>query len=117
MTNLAATASRLLTRYGETVTVNAPDTGGYNPITGAPGDSEPGASYTGKGYPGRYQKSEINGTTIQSGDVRLVLELIASRPQVGWSVTIDSETYRIMDVNPIRRTAEDVIYICQLRAN
>lgn len=117
MTNLAATASRLLSRYGETVTVDAPETGGYNPITGEPGDGEPGASYTGKGYPGRYQKSEINGTTIQSGDIRLVLELLEQRPQVGWYVTVDSVTYRIMDVSPIRRTAADVIYICQLRAN
>ncbi len=117
MSNPAATASRLLTRYGETVTVNAPDTGGYNPITGEPGDSEPGATYTGKGYPGRYQKSEINGTTIQSGDVRLILELLSQRPQVGWTVTVDADTYRIMDVNPIRKTGADVLYICQLRAN
>ena len=117
MSNPAATAARLLTQFGETVTVNAPETGGYNPITGAPGDSEPGASYTAKAYPGRYQKSEINGTTIQSGDVRLILELIAQRPQVGWTVTVDAETYRIMDVSPIRKTGGDVIYICQLRAN
>ena len=117
MSNPAATASRLLTRYGETVTVATPASGGFNPITGAPEPSVPGSTYTGKGYPGRYQKSEINGTIIQSGDVRLVLELIEQRPQVGWSVTVDGVTYRIMDVNPIRKTGADVIYICQLRAN
>lgn len=117
MSNPAATAKRLLTQFGETVTVAAPATGGFNPITGAPESSTPGATYTGKAYPGRYQKSEINGTTIQSGDVRLILELIAARPQVGWYVTVDADTYRVMDVNPIRKTGEDVIYICQLRAN
>jgi hypothetical protein len=117
VSNEAATASRLLTRYGETVTVETPETGGFNPITGEPSDGEPGTIYTGKGYPGRYQKGEVNGTTIQSGDIRLVLELLEQRPQVGWSVTVDSSTYRIMDVNPIRKTGADVIYICQLRSN
>ena len=117
MSNEAATASRLLTRYGETVTIETPETGGFNPITGEPSHGEPGTTYTGKGYPGRYQKSEVNGTTIQSGDIRLVLELIAQRPQVGWTVTVDSGTYRIMDVNPIRKAGADVIYICQLRSN
>lgn len=117
MSNEAATASRLLTRYGETVSVVTPATGGFNPITGAPEPVTPGTTYTGKGYPGRYQKGEVNGTTIQSGDIRLVLELLAQRPQVGWSVTVDSGTYRIMDVNPIRKTGADVIYICQLRSN
>ena len=117
MSKEAATASRLLSRYGEPVSVSSPATGGYNPITGAPSDGEDGETYTGNGYPSRYNKSEINETVIQSGDVRLILELLDERPQVGWYATVDSKTYRIMDVNPIRKSGGDVLYICQLRNN
>jgi hypothetical protein len=45
------------------------------------------------------------------------LEKVSVRPEVNATATIDSKTYRIMDVQFIRRSGADIIYICQLRAN
>ena len=117
MSSQAQTASRLLAAYGESVSIVFPDYSGTDPITGAPtGDSED-TVIAAKAYPSRYQKQDIDGATIQTGDIRLILELISARPAVGCLAVVDSVTYRIMNVQPIRLTGEDVIYICQLRAN
>jgi hypothetical protein len=113
----AQTASRLLAKYGEAVSIIFPDYSGTDPITGAPvGDTED-TVIAAKGYPSLYQKQDIDGATIQAGDIRLILELIGTRPSVGCLATVDGTTYRIMNVQPIRLTGEDVIYICQIRSN
>jgi hypothetical protein len=117
MSSQAQTASRLLAKYGEAVSIIFPDYSGTDPITGAPvGDTED-TVIVAKGYPSLYQKQDIDGATIQAGDIRLILELIGTRPAVGCLATVDGTTYRIMNVQPIRLTGEDVIYICQIRAN
>jgi hypothetical protein len=117
MSSQAQTASRLLAKYGEAVSIIFPVYGATDPITGAVIGTDTSTTINGKGYPAAYHKNDIDGTVIQAGDIRLILELIATRPDVGCLSTIDGTTYRIMDVQPIRLTGEDVIYICQLRSN
>jgi hypothetical protein len=117
MSSQAQTASKLLAKYGEAVSIIFPVYSGTDPITGAVIGTNTSTTITAKGYPALYQKQDIDGATIQAGDIRLVLELIGTRPAVGCLATVDSTTYRIMNVQPIRLTGEDVIYICQIRAN
>lgn len=117
MSNLALTASKLLAAKGEPVTITFLGNNATNPITGASATPTADTVYTGNGYPSKYMKKDVDGANIQAGDVRLILELIDERPSVGCLATIDATTYRIMDVNPIRLTGADIIYICQLRAN
>jgi hypothetical protein len=117
MSSQAQTASRLLAKYGETVSIIFPVYSGTDPITGEVIGTNTSTTITGKGYPSLYQKQDIDGATIQTGDIRLILELINTRPAVGCLATVDGTTYRIMNVQPIRLTGEDVIYICQIRAN
>lgn len=117
MSNLAATASKLLAAKGEPVTITLLGGGTTDPITGEPVTPATDTDYTGNGYPSQYMQKDIDGTNIIAGDVRLIMELIGQRPEVGCTATVDSKTYRVMDVNPIRLTGADVIYICQLRAN
>lgn len=117
MSREAETAAKLLAKNGEPVTIIFPGTAGYDPITGAPVTPTPGAQIVANGYPGKYISNDIDGTNIRANDIRLLLELISTRPEKGCSATVDGVTYRIMDVQAIRKAGEDVVYICQLRAN
>lgn len=117
MSNLALTASRLLADKGEPVTITFLGEASTDPVTGEPQTPSANTTFSAFGYPSKYMKKDVDGANIQAGDVRLVLELIDQRPEVGCLATVDSQTYRVMDVNPIRQSGADVIYICQLRAN
>lgn len=116
--SLATTASKLLASNGEAVTLTfPPTTPAFDPITGAPQTPSAATTVTGNGYPSAYKKSEIDGEVIKSGDIKLILEKVAQRPETNATATVDSKTYRIQDVQLIRKSGADIIYICQLRAN
>lgn len=119
MTDLAITAANLLARFGEPVTVSdgLPGVTQHDPVTSEPIASSAGDPVTANGYPSRYNKTEIDGENVRAGDVRLILEVITPRPQVGWSATVDGVTYRMMKVMPVRRSGADKVLIIQLRAN
>ena len=117
MSRESDSAKRMLAKYGETVVITFAGLPSYNPITGAVEVGTVGASYTAKGYPSRYGKDEIDGATIMTNDVRLILELIDQRPEVGCTALVDGVTYRVMNVKPIRKSGADVIYICGIRRN
>ena len=65
--------------------------------------------------PDTYNSYEINGTTVLQGDVKLTLSKLQVRPSVGDTVEVDSVTYRIMDVYPVRMSGADVVYVVQGR--
>lgn len=113
----AADASAMLAEFGEAVTIAFPGTPSFDPVTGAPLSGGVGAQYTAKGYPGQYGANEVDDSVIKSGDIRLILERIAQRPDVGCTALVDGVTYRVMAVRPVRKAGQDVIYICQLRRN
>lgn len=116
--SLANTASALLAKNGEAVTITfAPSTPAYDPITGAAQTPSTSTTVTGNGYPSGYNKGEIDGEVIKAGDIKLILEKVTQRPSVSSTATIDSKTYRIQDVKVIRKAGADIIYICHLRAN
>lgn len=117
MGQTAAQAAKLLAKFGEAATIVFAGTAGFDPITGEPVTPTSGTSYTAKGYAGKYVSSDIDGTLIQANDIRLVLELIPQRPERGCSAIVDGTTYRVMNVQAIRKAGADVIYVCQLRAN
>lgn len=114
---LAATASRLLEQFGEPVTLAYETGGDIHPATGEVITPATSVEIAGNGYAGRYTSQDLGGGNIESGDIRLTLEKVSERPQKGWSCTVDGDTYRVMDVRKVRKSAEDVIYICQLRRN
>ena len=117
MSGQAQTAARLLAKYGEPVTVTFTDWAEYDPITGAADGTTTQSTVSAVAYPSNYQTKEIDGSVIQAGDIRLILELIAPLPVVGCLVLVDGTTYRIMHVKPIRLSGDNIIFICQIRAN
>jgi hypothetical protein len=107
----------MLAEFGEAVVVTFPGSPSFDPVTGAPVPGSGGAQYTAKGYPGQYGANEVDDSLIKSGDIRLILERIAQRPEASCTALIDGVTYRVMTVRPVRKAGQDVIYICQLRRN
>lgn len=117
MSREAAAAKALLTKFGELVALTKPGVPSFDPVTGEPVSGTVGITYAAKGYPGRYVTTDVDGTSIQQGDIRLVLELLPERPDRGWMAAVDGKDYRVMDVKAIRKAGEDVLTICQLRAS
>lgn len=113
----AEAAAKLLAKYGETISIVFRDYSGTDPVTGETIGTDTDTTIVCKGYPSQYLVRDIDGSTIQAGDIRLIVELIATRPARNGLAIVDGTTYRIMDVQPIRKAGADVIYICQIRAN
>ena len=80
-------------------------------ISGGTGGTQ--AAY---GYPESYSNTEIDGTNIMRGDIKLICSAGVLRPVAGWSCLLDSKNYRVMNCEPIRESGVDVIYYVQLRA-
>lgn len=113
-TGLAGVASQLLKDKGQSLTLTRAVDSSYDPATGI---TTPGiaTTYTGYGAAFNYMAGEIDGTLVQNGDIKLVLEATDTAPEKGDTVPIDSITYRAEDVNTISPAGTPVIYILQLR--
>lgn len=94
---LAATAARLLADKGQAVTFSRTTGATYSPVTGAHTGGTP-TSFTGNGAAFDYNKSEIDGETVQAGDIRLMLEATSAAPQIDDTATVDGVEYRVMSV-------------------
>lgn len=112
--SIAATASKLLKKFGEPVLFSYTVGGEYDPATGGSTGGTP-AEISGNGYPSRYGSGELGGGAIESGDTRLICEKLSARPDIGWGCLVDGQIYRVMDVQPVRKSGADIIYIVQLR--
>ena len=113
--SIADTATTLLTKFGEAVTLTYETDEVRDPATGEVTTPATENNVSGFGYPSRFRNAEIDGTVVQRSDTRLVLNKVAVRPEQGWRAQVQGKTFRVMDVQPITRSGDDVIYICQLR--
>ena len=112
----SANAIRLLKAKGEAVQVTFPASPAFDPITGEAVTGGVPVVLNGYGYPSQYKAADVDGTVIKSGDVRLVLGVMDTRPVAGCAVLVDGVTYRAMNITAIRESGSDVLYIVQLRA-
>lgn len=110
----ATTARRLLTKFGQPMTLTLPDTVEDGP-PGVGGNVVPGRSITGVGVKLNYQNSEIDGALIQAGDAKIILEPTAEPPENGMTTTIDGNEWRVMDFMPLAPADTVVVYTLQVR--
>jgi hypothetical protein len=113
--SIADTATTLLTKFGEAVTLTYETNEVRNPATGEITTPATENEASGFGYPSRYQNAEVDGTVVQRSDTRLILNKVTQKPEQGWRAQVQGKTFRVMDVQPITKSGADVIYICQLR--
>jgi len=104
---MAATALRLLTKFGKPVTLTRTSGGAYSPVTG-PILAGTDASVTTTGLIKPYPNRLIDGTRIQSGDREIVLSsehtpLMDDKPNIGgqvWNI-INIKTVKPDDATPV----------------
>jgi len=107
-----ATAQRMLTKYGQTVSV-VRDNGTFNAATGAM-DTTSTTSYAGVGYPSNYRKSDIDGVIVQQSDTLLIFSS-NTIPQVNDAFTVGTKTMTALDIQFVTISGENVVYKIQLR--
>jgi len=111
--DLAATALRLLIDKGQQVTFTHLTTTVFDPVLGVRTSSS--STFTAYGAAFDYNKNEIDGTLVQRGDVRFLMEASATEPVLGDTVPVNGITYRVMNVKPTSPGGVVVIYELQLR--
>ena len=111
----AATAARLLARFGAPVTVTRETPGAYDPETGANGD---GATETWalSGVKLDYSQREIDGTNIRVGDQRVYMSAVAGLdPQAGDALTLGEEVWRVVVPRTLAPAGVAVLLDVQVR--
>ncbi len=112
--NMQATALRLLTKYGQAMSVSRVDEGAFVPSTGAVGSGST-TSFSGYGYPDAYTIDEIDNVTILATDIQLYIR-VSQEIKVGDVIVFDGVDHRVMDAENINTQAQNIIYRCQIRA-
>jgi hypothetical protein len=110
----AAAASRMLSRFGRSLTLVRTVTAAYDPETGSA--SQHDIRYTGTGVTLAYATREIDETTIRAGDQRLLLSVDnVPQPKEGDLIELDSDSYRVIRCESVAPAGVEVLYRVQLR--
>lgn len=108
----AATATRLLQRFGASCVLKRQTAGAYSPSTGSATPSTASLATTAAVF--AYDQKYIDGTLIKQGDQRAYLAP-AVAPAQGDKLTWDGRDYAIVAVKPISPAGTPVLYEAQIR--
>lgn len=111
----AATAQRLLERFGSALMLTRSTPAAYNPATGTATSTS--ADHAGFGVRLDYEQREIDGTNIRRGDARIyVAPDLAVTPQTGDSITMGADVWQVVASRPLAPAGVVVIHDVQVRA-
>lgn len=108
----AATAARLLTRFGASATLKRVTTGVYDPSTGTTPVTTTELATTAAVF--AYDQKYIDGTLILQGDQRAYIAP-ANEPKQGDLLTWQGKDLAVVAVKPISPAGVPVVYEAQLR--
>lgn len=116
-TQSAATAQRLLARFGKAITVRKQQAGAYDPATSSVSINN--VDTVAQGVLLEYKDGQANapGTMIQVGDKKLLLSPanFSADPIASDLVLADGATWNIVKVKALRPAGVTVLYELQLR--
>ena len=118
-TDARTTANSLIDTYGQSITFTRDAKGTFVPGTGV---TETPTTYTADVMSHPYSLSEINDTTIKTGDMQAFVTdpldgaLAAVVPAIDDTCPIDGTTWRVMSVQPINPGGTVVMYVLSLRS-
>ena len=113
--SLAATADRMIERYGSVAVLNRVVPGAYDETTGATAAATT-TVYTGRGAVFGYSQREINGTDVRAGDQRVMLaptDMVL--PQTNDTLTINGTTWAVVSARQVAPGGTSVYYEAQVR--
>lgn len=108
--SLASTATRLLTKYGQTITFRTKQS--YDPVTGVASGSSP--DITTVGLFQRIPNTVIDGTRIKTGDKLLVIDG-SYAPTIDQAVVIGSGEWSIEEIEEVNPAGTDLVYFVRIR--
>ena len=111
--SMAATASKLLTKFGAVGTIKRTTGGSINPVTG---DVVAGSTvtYSPKIIVQRYANELVDGTRILSSDRLIILDKTI-QPLTSDKITIESEDWSIVSVTESKPAGIALVYFVQAR--
>lgn len=112
--SFVALALDLLGRKGQPITITTVTTGAYNPTTGGVSSTE--TVQTGVCVPVGYKASEIDGTNIKRGDVKVIVAASGlTEPKVNGLVSFIGFTGTIKNVEIVAPDGTPIVYKLQVR--
>jgi hypothetical protein len=108
----AATATRLLQRFGASATIKRQTTGAYDPSTGTTPVTVTELATTAAVF--AYDQKYIDGTLILQGDQRALLAPY-QEPRQGDKLTWQGKDFEIIAVKPTSPAGMPVLFEAQLR--
>ena len=116
-TRSIATALRLITKKGQSVTLTTKTPGGYNPATSGITVTE--SSQTAKGVVTNFATKDIDGNLIKVDDILLILAasgvIIKPQPDKTKVTLASGLVYTVKNVVDIAPSGESIVYRLQLR--
>ena len=113
-TKTAATAKKLLDKFGAACVFSRTTGAALDPATGTVSGGTV-STITGSGVRVDYAQSEIDGTVIQRSDFKVLFEGLAGVPLTGDKLLFGGLSYRVMTSRPLSPAGVDVIYTVQVR--
>lgn len=115
----AATANRMLAKYGMEVTLHRVTTGAYDPATGSAPTTT--ADYIGTGAVFDYAQRDIDGSLIKSGDQKLLMSPFQTDgsampvPTTSDKILIGSTVYSIQPSKTVAPAGTNVLFELTIR--
>lgn len=110
---MQATALNLLTKFGTDVTITYTTSETYTVATQT--NAKVTSTFTGIGVVVPFDKTEIDGQTIEQNDLKLIMNNTSRAPAIDNVVTWESIDYRIMEVELKAPGGDNIVYVCRLR--
>lgn len=112
-TRMAATASKLLDKFGSTVTVIRNVGSSINPVTGVV-TSGSNTTLTAKGLLNKFTDDLIDGTRIKASDRMLMIDA-TFEPVMTDKPTIAGQNWSIVEIRTVKPANVPVMYALQVR--
>ena len=110
---MADTASRLITQFGQSITIKRNTGGSVHPVTGVV-TAGTTASLTAKGILKAYPDNLIDGTRITKSDRMLILD-DSQVPVMTDKITVQSQDWNIEDITTSNPAGVPLVYFVQVR--
>lgn len=113
--SLQSTATRLLKDNGQVVQFAYKTGEIIDPATGQVTTPATNNTIDSFAVVRRYDNEEVNGSTVLASDLLLIINNIATEPDVAWTVTVDSKIWRVMSVRTLSPAGTNIVYYVQIR--
>lgn len=110
-----AGAERLILKYGQSMTLKKTNKSSFDNVSGNYNTITVDTEYSITGVKTRYNKDEIDGKTIQRRDFKVITNYQDEIKPTEYYITIGSEDYQIIHVEPVEPASTMVIQKIQVR--